>query len=488
MVALLATALLAAACSPTGPNPGPTQLVAAATSGPEVIPSGAPRVPAVASPAPTGLPSGEPAPSETPLSAPSAIVAGTVDRSSLKVTATYRVNATITVATGALDVTTLISARNDSGDGIDRLELNTIAAKLGAMRITEASVEDHAVTARVQDQTILVPLGGILPDGASTTVRLTYHASLRKGLTGDDWRFSRSGETLALSRWIPWVSRATPFDRPNNGEPFVTAASPQVDIELLTDEPMTLAAPALDVAGYAAGDGNDWAFTVRDVRDVSVVLAPDFQVSSGKAGSIPVRAYTRPGGLSGTQLVKQAVAAINAQAKLLGVAYPSTTLTVVETEGGVGLESPGLLWVPHGLTSLNREYAVYQGAAQQWFYGLVGNDQRAEPFADEAPSDLLARTVLHSLRATRCSRQALDLPLPKYSSRCYYEVVNVQGGLVLDELRKKIGTARFWRAMAAYLEANRNAIGGTRQLLEALRAASPVDLLPILRARFPTLY
>ena len=82
----------------------------------------------------------------------------------------------------------------------------------------------------------------------------------------------------------------------------------------------------------------------------------------------------------------------------------------------------------------------------------------------------------------------LDGPIGAYSRTCYYEVVFVQGGLLLDQLRQRIGTDRFWAAMRGYLEDNRHGIGGTRQLLEALREATKVNLLPTLRSRFPDLY
>jgi hypothetical protein len=42
--------------------------------------------------------------------------------------------------------------------------------------------------------------------------------------------------------------------------------------------------------------------------------------------------------------------------------------------------------------------------------------------------------------------------------------------------------------MTGYVQANRYRLAGSRQLLEALRVASPVDIMPILRARFPSLY
>ena len=47
---------------------------------------------------------------------------------------------------------------------------------------------------------------------------------------------------MNLYRWVPWVSRATPFDRPNHGDPFVTPVSPHVTLTLITDVPMRVAA------------------------------------------------------------------------------------------------------------------------------------------------------------------------------------------------------------------------------------------------------
>ena len=87
---------------------------------------------------------------------------------------------------------TRIQATNDSGDGIDRLELNTVAARLGGIEVTEATVDGKRGQGPVDDQTLVVPLGGVLPDGAATTVLIGYRATLRAGLSGSDWMFSRA--------------------------------------------------------------------------------------------------------------------------------------------------------------------------------------------------------------------------------------------------------------------------------------------------------
>ncbi len=491
------------------PPPGATSQVAAATSRPEFT---------AAPPAPTAKPTVEPrateepvataepttAPEPTPSVAPSVAPSvppsvappltglrpGSVDRTSLALSATYDVNAEMTVADGLIDVSTTITVRNAGTKSIDRLELNTVAARLGRLRITNATVDDEPVKVRIKDQTLVVPLGGVLEPGATTTVRVAYRAILSTGITGSDWMFTRSGGTIALFRWIPWISRSVPFNRPNQGDPFVTVSSPEVNVELLTDLPLILAAPALEVQEFAAGSGTAWAFTVHDVRDVSLVLAPDFSVRKEKIGGVTVLAYARTGDFAATSLLGLVTQALTAEKRVLGADYPWPALVAVETQGGEAMESPGLIWIPRTLDSLNRTYLVHHEVAHQWFYGMVGNDQRNDPFLDEAAADLLARTALGSFRSTRCAQAPLDASIARYQGSCYYEVVYVQGGLLLDGVRVRIGTNRFWKTLAKFVEDHRFELVGTRDLLDALEDAAPngVNLRPLFRARFPSLY
>jgi Peptidase family M1 domain len=421
----------------------------------------------------------------TTVATASAIQPGSVNRSSLYLRATYAVSASLTVDTGVLRVATTITARNISHAGIDRVELNTIAARLGGISITSASVDGTPVSVKVSDQTLIVPLGGVLPDGATAVIKVAYRATLKNSLSGSNWLFTRYNGTIALYRWIPWVSRARPFDRPNHGDPFVTPSSPQVTVNLTLSQPRILAAP---VPGLPTTASKTWSFTTHDVRDVAMVLAPDFTVSVTAVDGIYVRAYSRPGGVSGSTLASRARSALDAEAARVGVAYPWPSFTIAETAGGYGMESPGLVWIPSTTLDANLRYLVYHETAHQWFYGLVGNDQWKEPFADEAAADLLARTVLGTLRSSRCATDELDRNITQYSSACYYETIYIQGGGVLNSFRSKMGTTLFWNTVADYVEAYAQKLGGTKQLLDRLQEASPVDLRPTLRSRFPTLY
>ena len=479
-LAVFAAVLVAAACSPA-PSPAvPSSQVAAET--------GLPTPPPTQPPAESEPPS-SPGPSTDPDETPGPpIEPGEVNKSSLNLRATYDVNALISVNTGAIEMAARIEVRNESGEGIDRLELNTIAARLGGIEVTESSVDGERVKTRVADQTLLMPLGGVLPDGGSTTILIGYKANLRPDVSGSDWMFSYAGGTIALSRWIPWVSRAIPFGRTNEGLPFVTATSPKVEVEIVTDMPMVLAAPAAKVDKLTAGGGQAWAFTVENVRDVSVVLAPDFGVSEGEVKGVPVRVYSRYGPVSRESLRSIAEAALRTDSELLGVDYPFSVLTVVETEGGDGLETPGLVWIPKNMDALNKTYLVHHVVAHQWFYGLVGYNQRTEPFAGEAMADLLARSATGNLRASGCPSARLDLGITGYTPACYYEGLKLGGALVLEQIKQQMGPNRFWAAVRRYLQDYRYRIGGTKQLLDALRDGSDVNIGGILRSRFPGLY
>ena len=62
------------------------------------------------------------------------IVPGSIGRTSLALDATYRANLKLTWATRAIWVDSTATIRNTSGGPIDRIELNTIAARLGEIR------------------------------------------------------------------------------------------------------------------------------------------------------------------------------------------------------------------------------------------------------------------------------------------------------------------------------------------------------------------
>ncbi len=416
--------------------------------------------------------------------APTTITPGAVNRTSLALTATYDAGLHIDWLPRRVKVDASIAVTNTSGGPIDRIELNTVAARLGSMRSWSVLVDGAHAAARISDQTLIVPLGGILAAGATTTLRVRYIATLRSGTAGSDWLFTKANGIIDMYRWLPWISRATPFTRPNHGDPFVTPVSPLVRVRIDSDRTLVLATSGDQTA--VSANGRSQTFEARQVRDFTVTAATDFRTATRRVGATLVRAYYRPGG-PGPAMLDAAADAIHSLGARLG-AYPYPTFKVVQSAGAYGMESPRLVWIPTGAPSANLRYLVTHETAHQWFYGLVGNDQARMPFADEAAADAVARTILGMHRASRCSTTRLDLAIYGYSSACYYEVIYIQGGNLLDTVRGRMGTTAWWTALKAYVAAHRYGLVTTRTLLDALDDATSLNLQPTFRARFPSLY
>ncbi len=413
------------------------------------------------------------------------IVAGSVGRTSLHLTATYDARLKLSWAHHRIRVDARLAVTNTSGGPIDRLELNTIAARLGAIQLDPVTVDGVAVKATRSDQTIVVPLGGVLPDGGTTQVRVRFGATLRTNLTGSNWLFAKANGIADLYRWLPWVSRKTRFSRPNHGDPFVTPSSPSVRVTVITDRQLVIATTGDRVS--VSADGLTKVYQAHDVRDFTVTAATDYRTTERRVGDNVVRVFYRPGA-PGAAMLDAAADAFKVYEARLG-AYPYPVFRVVQSAGAYGMESPGLVWIPTGAPRANLRYLVAHETAHQWFYGIVGNDQAREPFTDEAAADFMARYVTGTKRASRCSTGRLDLDIYHYTSACYYERVYIQGGNLLDTARTRMGSAAFWAALRGYVSAHRFGLTTTKALLQALDDGTPKDLGRTLFApRFPRIY
>jgi hypothetical protein len=417
---------------------------------------------------------------ESPGPAASAIEPGVVNRTSLAVSATYNAHVYLGFGSRTFNVDSTLVATNRSGSGIDRLELNTIAARLGGLRMRAASVDGRAVRVTRSDQTLIVPLGGVLPSGQSVTVRIAYGSTLRSSLVGSNWMFTRINGIASVYRWLPWISLRRQFNRPNHGDPFVTPVSPEVRVQIRSSQPMTFATSGQLIAS----SGTLKTFLARNVRDFTITGSPDYRVRTTTLGDNVIRVFYRRGAPSATMLAT-ARRAISRYEALIGP-YPYPEFKVAQSSGGYGMESPGLIWIPTGAANLT--YLIHHETAHQWFYALVGNDQAREPFTDEAAADFLARYALGLRRASRCGTGRLDLSIYAYSSSCYYEIVYIQGGNFLDTLRRRMGGAAFWRGLRAYVTAHRLGLAPTKDLLDTLDAHTSLNLRPSFAARFPRLY
>jgi hypothetical protein len=257
-----------------------------------------------------------------------------------------------------------------------------------------------------------------------------------------------------------------------------------VTLRLTSDVPLAVTANGMRTS--ISADRRTTTWEARNVRDLVLNASLHADRRSTTVNGTSIRVVTRPGGPSAA-LLRAAKRALPLLETRLGPA-PWPVLRVVESAGGFAMEGPGVIWIPAGTASSRYEFLVTHELAHQWFYGQVGNDQARAPFADEAMVSMVTRFLLGIRRPSACARATLDRSIYRYSQACYYEVVYIQGGNVLDDARKAMGTRTYFAAVRDYLAANRWALVRTRTLLDALDAATPLDLAARWRSRFPSLY
>jgi hypothetical protein len=388
--------------------------------------------------------------------------APTVSASSLGLSATYDVKATLNHGAGTLAVDSSATVTNSTAEPVGRLDFNLAPLRVGSFTRGLTQVDGAAASWAIDDQTISVNLPAPLAAGATTTVRITYSARLATNARDKNWLFAKLNGTVQAYRWIPWLSKATSFNRPNVGDPFVTGVSLHVRVRITSERKLDYATSG----DRTAVSGLVQTFEASQVRDFNFTARVAYKTLSASVGGVSIVVHYST--LSGTKMLNWAKRSVQTFSRLVGP-YPYPTLRIVETGGGHAMEAPAMAWIPRGSTGLG--WLVAHEVAHQWFYAVVGNDQAQEPFADEALVTLLTREATGKRKSTSCAQKPLDRTIYEYKS-CYYGVIYVQGADYLAAYRSRVGEQAFWNGVRAYYQAYSFGMGGTRQLLDALDGAA----------------
>ncbi len=401
------------------------------------------------------------------------------DVNSLGLAASYDVQASFDWHGRTADVRTKATITGSKPWPSSILAFNLQILSIGHAQLTTASVDGAPVDARVDDQTVLVPLDPPLAPGATAVVELDYTAQMTAAPNpnGDNWGFAATGSYLTAYRWIPWLSRTTKFDRPSIGDPYVTSNATDIRVTIAADPSLIFAT----TGQHTSSSGDTRTFEAHNVRDFNFAASPTYRTVTRNVRGIAVTAYVNR--LDANAMLDVTARAINDYTDKVG-AYPYPVLNIAETGPWASIESPGLFWMADNVPGHLLAWTTAHEVAHEWFYAVVGNDQAREPFADEAMADFMARNLLNRFVSSPCPTGFLDQSIYDLGD-CYPWVIYVQGNLWLRDLRDKLGSATFWRGVADYYAEYKFGMGGTRQLLDALDAAAAK---PQFHDRFPRLY
>ena len=396
---------------------------------------------------------------------------------SLGLSATYNVTAILKWSKSKLNVKSTALVTNDTEEAVDSVTFSLLPAKIGRMTLKSVMVGEVAATAVVTGQTVGVTLPAPLLPTEQVAVTIHYVAFFGSTTGNSQWLFMKANGIATAYRWIPWLSKQIAFKRPNFGDPFVTAVSSDVRVSITTDRALKFATSGVQTGG----SGLTQTFEAHNVRDFNFAASPFYLTRSATWEGVTITVFYRT--LPSAKLLDWTLAALKRFSNKVGP-YPYATLSVAESPGGFGMESPAMYWIPQNTPSSSRRFIVTHEMAHQWFYGVVGNNQAEQPYTDEAMAEFLTRDFLGH-RASRCALATLDSTVYEYSNTCYYEVIYVQGETYLNNYRLRVGDSAFWAGVQTFYQTYGFRITGIRQLWDILDAAAPPELAGGHEDRFP---
>jgi len=365
------------------------------------------------------------------------------------------------------------------------------------MDVSAAAVDGQAADTHyaAQQTAVLLAVPHPLDPGATTTLSITYTATLRPWRDGS-WPLPSYYPMLAIRDSTGWRLDVTTFADHVYAESAIYAA------EITAPTDLSIVATGSTIATQAHGDGST-TYRVRSgpVREFALTLG-DFSVAPAMAGAnrdIAVNVYTaRHNRLNTQQIADLAARALGDFDQRFG-AYPYAELDIqllpYDFDGGD--EYPGLILLySDGQIDAGTRYVAAHEVAHQWWYGVVGNDIYRSPWLDEAlaqysgivyDEDVAGAAVAEMdwerevLRRYRGALDDGDLPIglgiddyPTFN--VYYRTIYGKGAVFLGTLREQLGDEAFFKGLQVYYQSRRYRVATTEDIQQAFEQASGRDL------------
>ncbi len=327
------------------------------------------------------------------------------------------------------------------------------------------TVKEHTL----ENVKLNVPMPAPLLPNAMIGLQLIYELDL----PGQSATLGYTARQINLGDWYPFI----PPYRAGQGwlihEPAPVGEYLVYDIaDYMVEIKVTNAPSKLIIAASAPAEasGRPWRYHFEAARNFAWSASADYQILSKSAGQAQVTGYVFPEHLAAGRAAVDATAdALTFYSSAFG-GYPHRSLAVVEAEFADGMEYHGLYFLGQeyyaGYTNNPQNYltaiAVHE-TAHQWWYGLVGNDQAAEPWLDESLCVYSERLYYEThyphllnwwweFRVHRFEPSGwVNSTVYDYDQfRPYVNAVYLRGALFLEELRKQMGDQAFLAFLRDY--------------------------------------
>ena len=281
-------------------------------------------------------------------------------------------------------------------------------------------------------------------------------------------------------------------DAPPGGD-TTTSAVAGYRVELTVPDDLALVATGTEITRQPVEDGQvAVTYVSGPVRDFAFALG-SLVMEETTSNGVAIRVWVLPQHEFEFDKVLQAARIqVGLLTELVGP-YPYTELDIVDVPGAYGgIEYPSLVTVGTLGGSWVIEPVVHE-VAHQWFYGLIGDDQIAEPWLDEAFATYA--TALYYERSIGTGRytgylsdhrDALrthpqpDMPIGRgvgeYGRREYGLFVYLKGSLFYDALRQELGDDVFFDFLRSFFQEYRYLIASSADFERSAEATCGCQL------------
>lgn len=287
---------------------------------------------------------------------------------------------------------------NQTGDTLDEIVFRLYSNALTPqdtlfIRTVEVNDEGVDVVLDVNNTALVVPLAKSLAPEESVEITLTFTLELPPG-EQVGWGRLADTQVIVLSSFLPMLSVYEAdgwwMEWPDDtGDPAYSVVA-LWDVLLEAPADLKVAATGTQTGEpESTGSGTlQYHFVTGPVRDYSIALSQEFELTTGTQDGITINIWSLPGDepvdREALDITAQAVKVFDEQ---FG-AYPFNELDVVEASiDAAGIEYPGLIYIAEGVWDNSDNsyfgWVLVHETAHQWWYSMVGNNQVEAPWLDE---------------------------------------------------------------------------------------------------------
>jgi hypothetical protein len=342
------------------------------------------------------------------------------------------------------------------------------------LNVSDVRVNGAPVIVSVDGPDIGVPLPDPLAPGRRAELALHFELALPDTVASFNGRFGYDAATgvYSLPHWFPIV--------PVHAGDWVVNAGPEwgdlgyspaafFRVEVTAPAELALAASGVETGSRVEADGSrTWTLVGGPMRDLALFLG-SFETIDQEVDGARVRSHYLPGdAVGGTEALRYAAQALAIFGQRFGP-YPYSELDVVEGPYSA-MEYPGLIELHRHMYSPQRsDYAVLEivaahEVAHQWWYGLVINDQVAEPWLDEGLATYSEELYVDAYPAAASARRSriasagpgaegVDFrqPASRYARGEYVPIVYFRTARSLGQLYESLGGPAFDALLQEYV-------------------------------------